>query len=145
LDYYWTAALYHQGPTQLVHARNVICEWKPILIFCKPPVRKLERPWSDYIVSPAPEKNLHPWQQSEAPFEYLIDLFSEPGDLVLDPFAGSGTVPVVCKRKKRRCIAVDIEEENVKITRGRLMELSEMNQFFFKPVDIEPIPLEPLG
>ena len=122
LDYYWTSALYHQGPTQLVHARNVICEWKPILIFYKPPFRKIERQWSDYVVSPAREKAHHDWQQSEAPYEYLIDFFSEPGDLVLDPFAGGGTVPVVCKRKKRRCVAVDIEEENVKISLGRLME-----------------------
>ena len=63
----------------------------------------------------------------------------------MDPFAGSGTVPVVCKKKKRRCIAVDIEEEDVKMTQGRLMELSEMEEFFFKPVDIEAIHLEPLG
>jgi 16S rRNA G966 N2-methylase RsmD len=122
LDYYWTSALYHQGPTQLIHARNVICEWKPILIFYKPPFRKLERQWSDYVVSPAREKGLHDWQQSEVPYEYLIDFFSEPGNLVLDPCTGGGTVPVVCRRKKRRCIAVDIEEENVRIARGRLAD-----------------------
>lgn len=38
----------------------------------------------------------------------LIKRYTEPGDLVLDPMAGSGTTLDVCKEEGRRCIAYDI-------------------------------------
>ncbi|MEW6556830.1 MAG: DNA methyltransferase [Elusimicrobiota bacterium] len=38
----------------------------------------------------------------------LIKRYTEPGDLVLDPMAGSGTTLDVCKEERRRCIAYDI-------------------------------------
>jgi site-specific DNA-methyltransferase (adenine-specific) len=40
--------------------------------------------------------------------ERVIELSTVPGDVVLDPFAGSGTVPYVCERRGRRWIAVEI-------------------------------------
>jgi DNA modification methylase len=38
----------------------------------------------------------------------MIKRYTEPGDLVLDPMAGSGTIIDVCKEEGRRCIAYDI-------------------------------------
>ena len=37
------------------------------------------------------DKSLHGWQQSQAVFEKLVERFTNPGDLVADPFAGTGT------------------------------------------------------
>jgi 16S rRNA G966 N2-methylase RsmD len=67
--------------------------YKPVLLFQKPPIGKIREWWSDVIVAKAGEQNktLHPWQQSQAVFAELIDRFSVPGDLIVDPFAGSGT------------------------------------------------------
>ncbi len=43
--------------------------------------------------------------------EWFIKLFTEEGDLVLDPFSGSGTTPIMSKQLQRQYIGVDIKEE----------------------------------
>lgn len=44
----------------------------------------------------------HPTQKPMALMERLVSLFTDPGDLILDPFAGSGTTGVACRRLGRR-------------------------------------------
>ena len=70
----------------------------------------------DYISGDGRKKDLHDWQQSEEPFEYLIERFSSVGDLVLDPMAGAGTVLKVSKDLKRKCIAIDKNREQAHVT-----------------------------
>lgn len=62
----------------------------------------------------------HPNQLPEAYLIRLIKAYTNPGDLVLDPFAGSGTTAVVCKKLGRRCITIDISAENVSSVLERL-------------------------
>ena len=50
----------------------------------------------------------------------LIDKYSEPGNLVVDPFCGSGTIPVEAVRKGRRVWAADINPYSQVLTRGKL-------------------------
>ncbi len=52
--------------------------------------------------------------------ERVIKLFSFKGDLVLDPFAGSGTTLVAAKRLGRHYVGYEIEEKYVKLARERL-------------------------
>jgi site-specific DNA-methyltransferase (adenine-specific) len=52
----------------------------------------------------AGEANEHPTQKPVGLIEKLTRLFTDPGDLVLDPFAGSGTTGVACVRLGRRFI-----------------------------------------
>lgn len=105
LEYVWLAGLNHKGPNRIL-PNGVINRMKPILVYQKPPKTKLPT-FSDLIDSPAPEKEHHEWQQSLEPVKYLIDCFTNPGDLVLDPMAGSGTTALACKLKKRRCITFE--------------------------------------
>jgi len=51
----------------------------------------------------------HPTQLHEGLVERCLLLTTKPGDLVLDPFAGTGTVLRVCKRINRRCISIEID------------------------------------
>jgi DNA modification methylase len=69
---------------------------------------------------PAEEVTGHPTQKPEAIVEYLVLLASAPGDLVLDPFAGSGTVGVVALRHGRRFIGIELSPEYVQMARKRI-------------------------
>jgi site-specific DNA-methyltransferase (adenine-specific) len=40
----------------------------------------------------------------------LLSMFTKPGDLVLDPFAGYGSIPLVCDLYNRRWIAIEIDK-----------------------------------
>ena len=52
----------------------------------------------------------------------LIKLYSYIGDVVLDPFVGSGTTCVVAKELKRKYIGIDNNKKYVKIARDRLKQ-----------------------
>jgi len=52
--------------------------------------------------------------------EFFVQLFTQQGGLVLDPFAGSGTVGVVCKRLGRWFIGMEIVPEYVELARARI-------------------------
>ena len=54
--------------------------------------------------------------------EHLIRIFSLPGQVVLDPFLGSGTTALAAKRAGRSCIGVEINDEYVEIAKRRLGE-----------------------
>lgn len=70
------------------------------------------------------DKRFHKWGQPEHESRYYIDCFSCKGDLILDPFMGGGTTPVVCKRLKRRFIGFEIEKETFDVARDRV-EITE--------------------
>lgn len=53
--------------------------------------------------------------------EFFVKLFTQEGDLVLDPFAGSGTVAVVCKRLNRRFLGMEILPEYVTLAQKRIV------------------------
>lgn len=61
-------------------------------------------------------------QKPEKLIERIVLASSSPGDLVLDPFAGVGTCPVVCKRHQRDFIGFELQPDFVKIANQRLRE-----------------------
>ena len=63
---------------------------------------------------------LHPTQKPVALFEYLIETYTNEGDLVLDNCIGSGTTGVACKNLNRRCIGIEILEKYFKIAETRI-------------------------
>lgn len=52
--------------------------------------------------------------------EWFIKLFTNPGDVVMDPFMGSGTTVVVAKRMDRSAIGIEIVPEYLKIVKSKL-------------------------
>ncbi len=52
----------------------------------------------------------HPCQHPEALIERIVKLSTKEGDLVIDMFAGRGTVNRVCKRLNRHCIGIEISQ-----------------------------------
>lgn len=64
----------------------------------------------------------HPTQKPEGLFERMILASSDPGDVVLDPFVGSGTTLRVCQQTGRKGIGIDVNPEFIKLARERLAE-----------------------
>jgi len=50
----------------------------------------------------------------------LIESFSQPGDLVIDPFLGSGTTAVAAALHDRRYIGIELEERYCQLAMRRL-------------------------
>lgn len=67
----------------------------------------------------------HPAQKPLALLERIILASTNEGDLVLDPFNGSGTTGLVSVKLKRRYIGIDKELEYCELTKKRYLELIE--------------------
>jgi site-specific DNA-methyltransferase (adenine-specific) len=71
---------------------------------------------------PKPHPCVHPNEKSVALLEYLIRTYSQPGDLVLDSYAGSGPIVAAAARSGRRCIAIEGKSEYCEKAVGRLRQ-----------------------
>jgi DNA modification methylase len=93
--------------------------------------------WDIGIVAPvARERTGYPTQKPEALLERLVTACTDPGDLVVDPYVGSGTTLSVCARTGRRGIGVDIGRRALLLTKRRLRALG------VDPSEERVIPLE---
>lgn len=66
------------------------------------------------------ERVEHPTQKPEALMERIIRASSNPGDVVLDPFVGSGTTSRVAAHLGRQCIGIDINPDYIALARRRI-------------------------
>jgi hypothetical protein len=124
LTYWWMIALQFGGQHCAVHPRRIQNKWKPILAFAKPPVTKAPNWLSDHLDGGGRDKQHHDWGQDESEVEYLIQRLTEPGQLVVDPFCGGGTIPAACKLLGRRWLATEIDRATALVARKRLAEMS---------------------
>lgn len=79
--------------------------------------------WEIPILAPvARERTGYPTQKPEALLSRLIQACSLPGDLVLDPYAGSGTTVAVAAKLGRRAIGIDASATALGVCRKRLQD-----------------------
>ena len=71
-------------------------------------------------VNPSPQSNHHPTVKPLKLMSWLVRLVARPGDVVVDPFAGSGTTGVACVMEGREFIGIDQDAEYVEIARRRI-------------------------
>ena len=81
---------------------------------------------SDWEQKPA--RNFHPTVKPIKLMSYLITLGSRPGDVVLDPFVGSGTTCIAAKMLNRNYIGIEKEKEYYQIAIKRLKAVSKTKQ-----------------
>ncbi|MDR3572432.1 MAG: site-specific DNA-methyltransferase [Anaerolineaceae bacterium] len=88
---------------------------------------KLQDIWTDlYSVNPvANERNDYPTQKPEALLQRIVKMASNPKDIVLDCFVGSGTTAVVAQKLGRRWIAADINKGAIQLSAKRLQIIIE--------------------
>jgi adenine-specific DNA-methyltransferase len=75
------------------------------------------------------EKTGFPTQKNEALLKRIIKASSNPGDLVLDCFVGSGTTAAVAEKLGRRWIACDLSRFAIHTTRKRLLSIPNVKPF----------------
>ncbi len=79
--------------------------------------------WTDITVPfwSMPENTDHPTQKSEKLIAKLVLASSNPGELVFDPFLGSGTTSVVAKKLGRQYCGIELEDEYALLAEKRLL------------------------
>lgn len=113
MPYRWAIAYMMPGQATQVFPRKVNCNWKPVLVF------------GDYkwiprdVVDAEKDKTFHAWQQGEGGTGRIIDMLTEPDDLVCDPFLGAGTTAVACMKLSRRIVGCDVDADAVETARKR--------------------------
>ena len=90
------------------------------------PVRKFAHHWRGVIrASENGERHYHPTQKPVALMAWILEKYTQPGDLILDPFCGSGTTGVACVQTGRRFIGIEIDPGYADIARARIAKAAE--------------------
>ena len=80
--------------------------------------------WEIPFLNPkAKERTGYPTQKPVLLLNQILNIVTDEGDLVLDPFCGSGTTCVSAKLLKRNFIGIDISKEAVELANSRLNEM----------------------
>lgn len=82
-----------------------------------------------YLNPKAKERTGYPTQKPVLLLNQILNIVTDEGDLVVDPFCGSGTTCVSAKSLKRQFIGIDISKDAVELANSRLedMVISESN------------------
>lgn len=94
---------------------------------CELTERKKGVPLSDlweipYLNPKAKERTGYPTQKPVVLLERIVELVTDEGDTVVDPFCGSGTTLVAAKLLSRKFVGIDISKDAVELTRQRLKD-----------------------
>jgi len=94
LQWWWLCGVAHKGPGNLTPlgqpVRKVINRFKPLLVYVRKDGVGLDSVFGDLIEGAGSDKSKHNWQQPVLEAQQILETFCEVGDLVVDPFAGSG-------------------------------------------------------
>jgi DNA modification methylase len=120
VNYHWTCCYDMPGAKAQVFQKSVYTSWKPVLWFVK---GKYEGDWRvDKFTSQRPDKTYHEWGQSESGMVDIIEKFTKPGDIILDPFLGGGATGIAALKLKRLFVGIDSDEDAVLTSRARIEE-----------------------
>lgn len=139
LDYVFAGSLPVLGPHAEVPRVLAVDLATPIVFYSKGIYRP--RHWfKNAVASPHREKEFHPWQRPLANVAYYLERFSEPGELVCDPFLGGGTTAVAARDAGRRFVGCDVDPLAVEVSLKRLKDTdaSEASVHHLEPGDAEP-------
>lgn len=123
MKYHWTCAYMTPGgqSPQLFH-KCVNTFWKPLLWFTK---GDYGGNWVGDVLKSPPndnDKQYHKWGQSLLGTRDIVERFTNPDDVVLDPFLGGGTTGAAAVTVRRRFIGADVSQECIDTARARIAE-----------------------
>ena len=87
-------------------------------------VRRFKHRWNGMLQENMKwkEKREHPTQKPVPLARWILEKFAKEGDLIFDPFAGSGSFLVACKQKGFEFVGCEINEGYCKIIKQRLTQ-----------------------
>lgn len=94
--------------------------------------KQLRNVWSIPLTPKSQRVANHPSQKPEKLLERLVLLFTEPGDWILDPFAGSGTTAVAAHKHQRNFIMIENQPAYFEGQKERFRRLGAYSQVSFK-------------
>jgi hypothetical protein len=127
LDYWWLCGVtggVGASATQILN-RRIINSLRLILVLTKRPLEqssRSSRPFMPDWIRGERDKEHHTWGQGLKQVNYLVEHLSEPGQLVVDPFVGGGTVPIACLATGRRYIGTELDPGVAAAARARVAE-----------------------
>ncbi len=86
------------------------------------PSRLYRHKWLGYMRASEVGEHLHPTQKPTSLMVTIVDKWTQPGDLIFDPYMGSGPVAQACHVLGRRYIGVEIVEDYCQIAVDRLAQ-----------------------
>jgi site-specific DNA-methyltransferase (adenine-specific) len=84
-----------------------------------------EGEWSNMVEAPVEGERWHRFQRPLANVRHYLEAFTRPGDLVVDPYSGSGTTAVACALTGRSFVGSDIRTRNVETTLARVRRVRD--------------------
>ncbi len=109
LAYCWLLGIAHTGGHIQIWKHTLWKDWKPIVMFSKG--TPTQHDWfMDLYRGDKGDKDAHEWAQGEGEAAYYIEKLTKPGQLVVDPMCGSGTILRAAHKLKRNCIGMEIDE-----------------------------------
>ncbi|MHA1591429.1 MAG: DNA methyltransferase, partial [Candidatus Heimdallarchaeaceae archaeon] len=91
---------------------HYISSYEAILFCRKPGKRRVRNPIPNVIDISRPSKKIHPLQKPEELLRIFIENSSQPGELVVDCFAGSASTIVTARKLQRSAIGFEIDDGN---------------------------------
>lgn len=108
MTYGWAFKLDMPGANSRIMGRHIIQSWKPVLAYTVGTWPSGE--WGDdALVSPERAKTTFEWEQNAAPAIKLIERYTPPNALILDPFTGAGSFGVAATSCGRRFLGVELD------------------------------------
>jgi site-specific DNA-methyltransferase (adenine-specific) len=98
----------------------------------KKPAQVFNSRWHGFIRDSKEDRVAHPTQKALDVMKWCVEEFSKEGELICDPFAGSGTTGVACKNLNRNYILIEKEPEYCGIIKKRLQEAKAGQMAMFK-------------
>ena len=71
---------------------------------------------------------VHPTQKPVNLLKRLIEVFTDPGDVVIDPVAGSGTTLRACAELGRTCYGFEVDKDFYKAAKERMLVFPEIEE-----------------
>lgn len=116
------------NPVPFNHTFKPINAWEAVAVGKRPGTKFNGSTVHNVFVckSPSPQERIHPTQKPVALISEFIDLFSDEGDTVLDPFTGGATTVVSGVAKRRRVLAFENDAAIFEAAAARVAAMGEL-------------------